>query len=642
MATLLKTANFSGKNGTQFELNLYYEVLSQDIANNKSKIRYYLYWKSPGGYSGSGSTVTGYINNSSVGTATSISAGENKLMGTKDVTITHNTDGTFPNTSYSAKIDTSWTLGDASVSGTLTSSNVDTIPRKSTITFSGGNIDEKSTITIKRASSSFTHTLRYDFGSLTNKTIVSKTTSTSYSWTIPTTFYAQIPNAKSGKGTLYCDTYSGSTLVGTSSISFTAKTVESKCKPDVSATVADSNELTIGLTGNSNKLVKSVSNAKVTTTATAKNSASISSIKVTCGDGKSGTGSSVTLNKVTSGDFTITATDSRGYSTSTTISKTLVNYVPLTLNYNFYRPEPTTGEVVMNVSGKYFNDSFGKVSNHLTVQYRYKESGGTYPEEYRTVTVNVTTSNTYSLELSLGTDFDYQKSYDFQILAYDKITEGSPITKTQHVTEGIPMLGLFKDSIEAFGNTLVESSDNGNVIHIADNNYLSEGGYGLNMHNSDIVQTNAIYMNDESTTYEGIGFLKQDGDNTNPADFEFLRGYRGSLYYDDKVVSVVDSYSFAANGYIRYTNGFQIAWVYQSVTAGGTAFGNVYYSDHEMPDWAMPFTTVYFFGANVNALMYWATLNGSSATNAGTVRCYRPTSTTSTTGVRAFAIGKWK
>lgn len=334
-----------------------------------------------------------------------------------------------------------------------------TIPRTSSVTCTDGNIESSVSININRASDSFTHTLRYAFGSLSGT--IATGVGTSYGWTLPTSFYAQIPNAKSGVGTVYCDTYSGTTLIGTSSCNFTAYTDESKCKPTVTATIVDSNSTTVSLTGDNNKLVKFVSNAKVTINATAKNSSSISSRSVSCGDGKSGSGTEVTLNKVESGNFTVSATDSRGYTTSITISKTLINYVNLTLNHTFYRPEPTTGEVKLQLSGNYFNGSFGATNNSLTVKYRYKESGGTYGD-YQTVAVTIT-NNTYSLNLSLGTGFDYQKSYDFEIVATDKL---NTVTKTAHVSEGIPMLALFKAFIEMFGITAFQISDDGTTLII--------------------------------------------------------------------------------------------------------------------------------------------------------------------------------
>ena len=117
------------------------------------------------------------------------------------------------------------------------------------------NIGENITITINRASSSFTHTLTYWFGNLSG-TIASKTSSTSVSWTLPTSFYAQIPNNRLGQGSIACDTYSGSTKIGSSSCLFYAYVKESTNKPGITASVVDINATTKALTGDENKLIK--------------------------------------------------------------------------------------------------------------------------------------------------------------------------------------------------------------------------------------------------------------------------------------------------------------------------------------------------------------------------------------------------
>lgn len=454
MATFLGYSNFNGKNGDKFSADLLYDILEKNIAGNYYIIRLYGYIRS-WGYSGSGSYAPFYINGVNSGGFSSITANQYSEVARRDVRVDGDAEGNCV-LNWSLLVDTNWSLGDASASGSLT---LDRIPRTSSVTCTDGYIESSVSININRASDSFTHTLRYAFGSLSGT--IATGVGTSYGWTLPTSFYAQIPNSKSGVGTIYCDTYSGSTLIGTSSCNFTAYTDESKCKPTVTATIVDSNSTTVALTGDNNKLVKFVSNAKITINATAKNSSSITSRKVACGDGKSGSGTEVTLNKVESGNFTVSATDSRGYTTSITISKTLINYVNLTLNPTFYRPEPTTGEVKLQLSGNYFNGSFGSTNNSLTVKYRYKESGGTY-KDYKTVTVAIA-NNTYSLNLSLGTGFDYQKSYDFEIVVTDKL---NTVTKTAHVSEGIPMLALFKAFIEMFGITAFQISEDGTTLII--------------------------------------------------------------------------------------------------------------------------------------------------------------------------------
>ena len=134
-----------------------------------------------------------------------------------------------------------------------------------------------TTININRASSSFTHTIRYSFSGLTG-TIATKTSSTSIGWTIPTSFYAKIPNSKSGMVTINCQTFNGNTSIGTSST--TANVFVINSEPTITATIEDVNSATVALTGDSNKIVRYMSNAKVDITATAKNSATISSRKV--------------------------------------------------------------------------------------------------------------------------------------------------------------------------------------------------------------------------------------------------------------------------------------------------------------------------------------------------------------------------
>ena len=95
-----------------------------------------------------------------------------------------------------------------------------TIPRASSISFSTCTIGSPLAITINRASTSFTHTLRWAWGNRSG-TIASGLT-TSASWTIPMDFCNEIPNNISGNGTIFVDTYSGSTKIGTQSKTFTA------------------------------------------------------------------------------------------------------------------------------------------------------------------------------------------------------------------------------------------------------------------------------------------------------------------------------------------------------------------------------------------------------------------------------------
>ena len=287
----------------------------------------------------------------------------------------------------------------------------------SSVTCSIADIGSAPTIQISRNSTSFTHTLTYEFGSLSG-TIATKTSDTTItSWTFPTSFYAEIPNAKSGTGTITCKTYSGDTLLGTKTCSFTATTNESLCKPTLSPTVEDSNSIAIGVTGNKNTLIIYFSDAAITTGAAARNSATLVSQKVTCGS-KSITTSSGTIEDVESGTFIFTATDSRGYSTTQTVTKDIINYINPTCNLIISNPT-TDGSLSFTITGNYYNGSFGAVNNTLSVSYKYKTGGGNYSDniEVTNITLN---NNTYTANISL-TGLDYKETYTFQAFTIDKI-----------------------------------------------------------------------------------------------------------------------------------------------------------------------------------------------------------------------------
>lgn len=356
--------------------------------------------------------------------------GTHKLAsGTK--TINHNNDGTK---SFNISIN-GWLYDTGSPTGS-SKFELPTIPRASTITVTDANIGSVISIIISKKESSHIHTLTYSFGSLTG-TIATKTSDSTIGFTLPTGFYSQIPNAKSGTGTIYCTTYtaSGTQVGSTQSSTFTATTNENQCKPAISLTAVDNNATTKALTGDSNKFIKYFSNANVILTTTAKNNATISSTKITAGDGKISNSANTTFNNVESASFTGSTTDSRGYSASTTLNKTLINYIKLTCNVEIYRPEPTTGEVYLRVNGNYFNNTFGAVVNTITLQYRYKESTSNTWSNWTSITATKS-GNTYSYKGSLGTTFDYTKSYNFQVNAYDKLMN---LTENKTVSQGIPV-----------------------------------------------------------------------------------------------------------------------------------------------------------------------------------------------------------
>lgn len=88
-------------------------------------------------------------------------------------------------------------------------------PAKSDVAANNGYAGDPLTISITRYSTAFTHTLKYSIGSASG-TIVDKTSATSVTWTPAMSLCNQMPSALQGTCTITCETYSGSTLVGSS------------------------------------------------------------------------------------------------------------------------------------------------------------------------------------------------------------------------------------------------------------------------------------------------------------------------------------------------------------------------------------------------------------------------------------------
>lgn len=284
---------------------------SQSVANNTSNVTVSVrVYRTNTGYTtyGTGTvycTINGTQYTASITSDDKITSSGIVLF-TRTMNIAHNADGT-KTLATSARI----THDQFSSSSQSYSQALTTIPRATTPTVSASSVNMGADITISmpRASSSFDHTLTYKFGSATGT--IGSDLATSKAWTVPLSLASQIPNGTSGTCTITCKTYNGSTLIGTKTVSFTAK-VPSSVVPSISAlTVA---EAVSGLSAKFGAYIQNKSKLKVTITAAGSYSSTIKTYKTTIA-GKSYSGSSVTSGVLTSsGTVTIstTVTDSRG------------------------------------------------------------------------------------------------------------------------------------------------------------------------------------------------------------------------------------------------------------------------------------------------------------------------------------------
>ena len=211
---------------------------------------------------------------------------------------------------------------------------LDRIYRTSTLSSGDFTMGTAGTITVTRANNTYTHTVTYSFGSQTG-TIVTKSSSTSISFTPSTSLASQVPNATSGILTLTCETFNGNTSLGTTSITKTLNVPDS-IKPTVSsATYANTNN-SLGV------YAATLSAIKMTAiSATAGTGATIQSYSTTF-NGQTYNGTSFTTAiPATSGSYNlvITVTDSRGRTGTKTYTIAYAAYSAPTLSFTAVRTD---------------------------------------------------------------------------------------------------------------------------------------------------------------------------------------------------------------------------------------------------------------------------------------------------------------
>lgn len=344
------------------------------------------------------------------------------LFKTYTDTVKHNDDG-----SCSVNISGSLTgPSGTSLAGITSSGNktvtLDKIARLATVTGAPNFNDEQNpTITYSNPAGEAVEKLEACIASEDAATIyvpyrdISKT-GTSYTFNLTTAERNALRNATPNSNTLTVKFYVATTISGTIYYSSIAKTLTIvNNKPTLKPVVKDVGTASTVLTGDENKIIKGANYISVSSGGAALKGATIKSQKITCGEEVINAASGSFTNVETAA-FTFTITDSRGNTTTQTVNKTLINYIKLTCNMN--ATISIDGKIDLKLSGNYFSDTFGAVTNSLKAEYRYKELNGTY-SEWDLMGV-LASNNKYTGEAQI-TGLDYRKTYVVQARVADKI-----------------------------------------------------------------------------------------------------------------------------------------------------------------------------------------------------------------------------
>lgn len=427
--------NTNSYDGRYVQFN--WNVASQNVTNNNTTINWSI--SAVGGKSSwyKSNPTSVYINGNRVyynGTRVQQYKG---TIASGSYTIGHNSEG---NASFSASVSSAIysTSVNCNGSGSWSLPQIARASQPSCITSPNttediGNIGSTITIYMNRHSDKFTHTVRYSFYDL-NGTIATNVAN-NCKWTIPESFYSEIPNTNSSWGTIYADTYNGSTKIGTKSVKFTCHV--SNANPTINKIdYYDSNKKTTDITKDNQIIIRNNSKLEFKLTSlSALKYATLSKAEILLnGITKSATlsGSSVPskiidfdiVNSSSDLTATIVLTDSRGNKTSYSKNVTIADWVQPSAIINCQRKNNfySTTDLTVDGSISSINDK-----NVMKIQYQYKKTTDTNYSTLKTIQDNIQTSF----------DIDNNYAWDIRVIVSDLL--GST-TYNVFVDKGIPIV----------------------------------------------------------------------------------------------------------------------------------------------------------------------------------------------------------
>lgn len=484
--------------------------------------------------------------------------------------IDHESDGskTFTVSAFSG-----WLYGNGDYNAPAQSFELPTIPRATVPSMGAATIGEEVTISLPRASGTFNHTLTYSFGSASGT--IGSALGTSAVWRLPESLAAQIPHDPGGTGTLTCVTYSGSTLIGSKTIAFTAS-VPGSMKPALTpgwATVTYDNSGT------------KASAIRAWVQGYSKARAEFDDSRITCKQGASVRGYSITyLGKTvsespyrtetiggTAATVRCTVTDSRGLSAYEDFEIAIHPYAPPAITgARLYRAD---GDGAASDSGTYIagrataNYSSIGGENAATIRGYWKAVGGSYGSgEALSSGVTgiisgsavISTDRSYVAKLvitdSLGNTAEFEDSIPTERVAF-------------HLKEG--------GNGAAFG----KAAETEYVLELAEDWELKGGKKA----GAGILQTTAA--TDLNAAAEKIAVLDGDGTVRYRTPAELLADL-GADY-------IVEQGTSDGWAYRKWSSGTAECWLLESKTitgSPGSIIGNAYYISTTLTDFPAIFS----------------------------------------------------
>lgn len=554
-------------NNSHYTLTCEYSY-TQNTTANTSTITAIVYLAG-NGYTTSSNYWCCTINGSEVTTNKSASINAKTELGRRTWTVNHNSDGT-------AKVNISFSFSNRVTAGTYTVSSgsgsasvtLTTIPRASSMSLnrSSATIGSDSvTVSISRASSSFTHKVKVGWGG--SWYLLAENVATSYSFTPPMNYCNTIPNATSGTATVKVETISNGSWIGevTKTITFN---VPSSVVPSVGISVTANN--TLSGTNIANKTTFTVK----PTNATGSYKSTIKSYAITGGFLNSTSSSGATTGTLGAGDYTlqVKVTDSRGRTATASQKVTVYAYDKPTVSMKVKRTDAngatsTEGTYVSGtVTFSIYNPNNGNANAKQYALYKKTKTATSW-----TTVKDFTTLSAYSGDLAVdfGTGFAVGTSYDVRVSIKDSYNtvsyDTSVSTKSALLNlekNGVGVGKIWEQGALDVGGELHTTSKiySGDSVYIkTDPNENVRFGYHAETTDTFIANTSNNWLRlkaDKTITYAGYK-VYTSYEKPTPADIGASKalttanGYQGFTLNDGSTSGWIRTTS---NGIIPYQN----------------------------------------------------------------------------------------
>lgn len=466
-------ASFSGNFSSQYAYSVLYldYSYSQNIDTNKTTFNYILriqknvsttqsyqsscpFGLNIGGHN-LGGTFTLDLRNVGVYGSQTIKSGS--------LTFEHDDSGKLSNIVCSASVDTSVTLGDASLSGSVP---IPDIPRASKFgTIENFNVEGTIVIPLTKYVDTWKDILTIKLDDAVVKTIDGVINNQEVAFTSEEleSIYNLMSDTNSKSFTFEIVTMNGDKQVGTTQITTAIGNITDANPLLVSFVYEDVNPITLAVTNDSTKIINGKSTLNITNlVANAVKGASLKLVQVNGVQYNYTDNFSVDIENYKGNTIVLYVIDSRNNSSKleVLIGINFIDYSePVIKNRNIERKNYIDEVSELSVDGSFTNINFGGSKNILTAAYKYKETGSSNWNDGLTNLEIDIDNNLFNIDQAIKGDtssgFDTTNSYDIKIIINDLLS-----TKEESITliAGKPAMDVYKDKI-SFGGIADETSE---------------------------------------------------------------------------------------------------------------------------------------------------------------------------------------